>query len=129
MWYLGLQTSCQTPYIKQTRTTFTALIVNCERMHVCLCTCGIPIICGLIQALTIVMIMLPWWLGGGNGVFVCLCVCVHGDDSKAFCQMAGCCCKWEALFWRPAKVLNFIKDKILQCLIQVFNLLKLCYKD
>lgn len=60
---------------------------------------------------------------------VCVCVCVHRDDYKAFCQMAGCCCKWEALLWRPTKVLNFIKDKILQCLIQVFNLLKISYKD
>lgn len=70
---------------------------------------------------------------GGRQWCVCVCsrvcVCVHGDDSKGFCQMAGCCCKWEALFWRPAKVLHFIKDKILQCLIQVFNLLKLSYKD
>lgn len=65
----------------------------------------------------------------GVGVCVYARACVNGDYSKAFCQMAGCCCKWEALFWKPAKVLNSIKDKVLQCLIQVLNLLKLRFKD
>lgn len=70
-------------------------------------------------------------VGGGDCARACVCVymCVHGVYSKAFCQMAGCCCKWETLFWRPVKVVHFIKDKRLQRLIQVFNRRKLSFND